>query len=127
MSIPIQIKGNVGTDPEIKFSKANKAWATFSLAYTPRTKQGETWIDGDTMWFRVVQFGEKAEQLVDLVSKGDKVFVVGSWKQSTYTNKEGVEKSNLEINATDIYVAPKADKKPRHVEEEVAPWQTKKP
>jgi single-strand DNA-binding protein len=122
MSIPIQIKGNVGTDPEIKFSKANKAWATFSLAYTPRTKQGETWIDGDTMWFRVVQFGEKAEQLVDLVSKGDKVFVVGSWKQSTYTNKEGVEKINLEINATDIYVAPKADKKPRHVEEEVAPW-----
>jgi single-strand DNA-binding protein len=122
MSIPIQIKGNVGTDPEIKFSKANKAWATFSLAYTPRTKQGETWIDGDTMWFRVVQFGEKAEQLVDLVSKGDKVFVVGSWKQSTYTTKEGVEKINLEINATDIYVAPKADKKPRHVEEEVAPW-----
>lgn len=123
MSIPIQIKGNVGTEPEIKFSKLNKAWATFSLAYTPRTKQGEQWIDGDTMWFRVVQFGEKAEQLVDLVRKGDKVFVVGSWKQSTYTNKEGVEKTNLEINATDIYVAPKADnKRSRPVEEEVAPW-----
>lgn len=122
MSIPIQIKGNVGSDPELKFSKADKAWATFSLAYTPRTKQGETWIDGDTMWFRVVQFGEKAEQLVDLISKGDKVFVVGSWKQSTYTNKEGVEKTNLEINASEIYVAPKADKKTRQVEEEVAPW-----
>ena len=122
MSIPIQIKGNVGTDPEIKFSKANKAWASFSLAYTPRTKQGETWIDGDTMWFRVVQFGEKAEQLVDLVSKGDKVFVVGSWKQSTYTNKEGVEKTNLEINATDIYVAPRSDKKPQRVVEEEVPW-----
>jgi single-stranded DNA-binding protein len=75
------------------------------------------------MWFRVVQFGEKAEQLVDLVSKGDKVFVVGSWKQSTYTNKEGVEKTNLEINAAEIFVVPKEGKKsqPRQ-QEEVAPW-----
>ena len=123
MSIPIQIKGHVGSDPELKVSKADKAWATFSLAYTPRTKQGEQWIDGDTMWFRVVQFGDKAEQLVDQVSKGDKVFVVGSWKQSTYTNKEGVEKTNLEINAAEIYVIPKEGKKaqPRQ-QEEVAPW-----
>jgi single-strand DNA-binding protein len=120
MSIPIQIKGNVGSDPEIKFSQKS-SWASFSLAYTPRVKQGETWIDGDTMWFRVVQFGEKAEQLVDSISKGDKVFVVGSWKQSTYTGKDGVEKSSLEINASDIYVVPKSVKKAVH-KEEVAPW-----
>jgi single-strand DNA-binding protein len=106
----ITVKGNVGSDPEIKFVKNNLPLVTFSVAYTPRTKQGEQWIDGETMWFRVTQFGEKAEHLMDSIKKGDQVLVKGSMKQSTYQAKDGSEKTSLEINATDIGIVPKPSK-----------------
>lgn len=103
----ITVKGNVGSDPELKFSKNNTAYVTFSVAYTPRTKDGDNWVDGETMWFRVVQFGVKAEATTDMIKKGDGVLVSGSMKQSTYTDKEGKERTSLEINATDVGVVPR--------------------
>jgi len=98
----ITIKGNLGTDPELKFTKSNKAYVSFSLAYTPRIKQGEVWIDGETVWFRAVQWGEKSEALIDSLSKGDTVLIQGSWKPSTYNTKEGELKTTLELNVTEI-------------------------
>jgi single-strand DNA-binding protein len=106
-SANITVTGNVGTDPELKFTKNNTAFASFSLAYTPRQKQGDDWIDGETMWFRVTQWGERAESVVDSVAKGYKVVVTGTLKQSTYTAKDGAEKIGLEITATEIGVVPK--------------------
>jgi single-strand DNA-binding protein len=103
----IQVKGNVGSDPELKFSKSNTAFVTLSVAYTPRSKQGEQWVDGETMWFRVIQFGTKAEATVDAIKKGDAVIVTGELKQSTYTDKEGKEKTTLEIVADQIGLLPR--------------------
>jgi single-strand DNA-binding protein len=103
----ITVKGNVGSDPELKFSKNNTAYVTFSVAYRPRTKDGDNWVDGETMWFRVVQFGVKAEATTDMIKKGDAVLVNGTMKQSTYTDKEGKEKTSMEITATDVGVVPR--------------------
>jgi single-strand DNA-binding protein len=111
MTIPITITGNVGSDPEIKFIKDNLPLATFSFAYTPRTQKNGKWEDGETMWFRVVQFGEKAETLVDSIKKGDSVIISGVWKLSTYKNRDGQDKQALEINASSIGVVPRAPKK----------------
>jgi len=69
----ITVKGNVGSEPELKFSKNNMAYITLSVAYTPRVKDGDNWKDGETMWFRVVQFGTKAEATADMIKKGDAV------------------------------------------------------
>ena len=111
MSISVTVKGNVGSEPELKFVKENLALATFSLAYTPRIQKNKEWIDGETMWFRIVQFGDKAEQLMDLVKKGDTILVQGNMRQSTFTGKDGTEKTSLEINASDIGVIPRTKKK----------------
>ena len=117
----IVIKGNLGTDPELKFTKNNKAFVSFSLAHTPRVKQGEMWIDGETIWFRAVQWGEKSELLIDNLSKGDTVLIQGSWKLSTYITKEGVEKTGLELNISEIGKVIKAGARaPRPTE--AAPW-----
>jgi single-strand DNA-binding protein len=104
-------KGNVGSEPELKFSKNNMAYITLSVAHTPRVKDGDDWKDGDTMWFRVVQFGSKAEAIADCIKKGDAILVSGALKQSTYTDKEGVEKSSLEITADNIGLVPRLIKK----------------
>ncbi len=120
MSAQIRVKGNAGTDPELKFAKNNTAYATFSLADTPRIKKGDDWLDGETVWYRVVTFGEKAESLVDMLSKGDTVIVEGSFKVSSYQDKNGETKSGLEINAREIDVVVRSVKKQKAPE--VAPW-----
>jgi single-stranded DNA-binding protein len=47
----INVKGNLGSDPDLKFSKNNTAYCNFSLAYTPRKQVNGEWQDGETMWF----------------------------------------------------------------------------
>ena len=119
----LTVKGNVGQEPELKFSKSNMAYVTLSVAHTPRQKQGDQWIDGETMWFRVVQFGAKAEATVDLIKKGDSVLVSGALKQSTYTDKEGKEKTSLEITAEHIGLVPRTQKNYTATKtQEEAPW-----
>jgi single-strand DNA-binding protein len=117
----ITVKGNVGNDIDLKFSKNNKAYATFSLAYTPRTKQGDEWVDGDTTWFRVVQFDKKAEALADSIKKGDSVVVVGEMKQSTYKDRDGNDKSVLEITATDVGLVPRLQSRSK-AKEQMPSW-----
>ena len=111
MSINITVKGNVGRDPEFKVGKSGTQVCSFSLAYTQRKKVGNEWQEGETMWFRVIQFGEKAEQLADLVSAGDAVVVVGSLGQNSYEAKDGSQKTALEIIATDVALLPKKAKR----------------
>lgn len=104
----IRVKGRVGTDPEIKFvTQEQIPLATFSLAYTPRSRKGSEWVDGETMWFRVARFGKGAEAIADAIKKGDEVLVIGSVKQSTYQGKDGTDKTSLEITATEIALVPR--------------------
>ena len=49
----VTVTGNIGSDPELKFTKTNTPFVSFSLAYTPRQKQGDDWVDGETMWYEI--------------------------------------------------------------------------
>lgn len=106
----ISVKGNLGSDPDLKFSKNNTAYCNFSLAYTPRKQVNNEWQDGETMWFKVVAFGTKAEAIADTFRKGDTVLVVGEMAQSTYTDKEGKEKTSMEITAREVGLIPRLGK-----------------
>ena len=117
----ITVKGNLGKDPELKFSKAGKAWISFSIGYTPREKKDDQWIDGETMWFRVIQFGEKAETAADNLAKGDTVIVTGNLKQSTFTDKDGNQRTGLEITADEVGIVPRVQRKSKT--EDTPPWQ----
>lgn len=114
----IQVKGNVGNDPDLKFSKSNKAYVTFSIGYTPRIKQGDQYVNGDTTWFKVVQFDKKAEAVADVIKKGDAVIVVGEMRQNSYKDKEGNDKTVMEIIASEVGVVPKLQNKSRTQEAE---------
>jgi single-strand DNA-binding protein len=110
MSIPMTVKGNLGSDPELKFVKTSRGetgLVTFSLAHTPKEKKGDTWVEGETIWFRITSWGEKGEALVDTLRKGDSVIVQGNMKQSSFKGRDGQDKTVLEINATDIGLVPK--------------------
>ena len=107
----VVMQGNAGSDPELKFVKDNLAIGIVSIAHTPRTQKAGKWEDGETVWIRVVQFGEKAEALMDLVKKGDSVIVTGAIKLTTYKSRDGQEKTALEINAQSISVMARPSNK----------------
>ena len=115
----ISVKGNLGSDPDLKFSKNNTAYCNFSLAYTPRKQVNGEWKDGETNWFKVVVFGTKAEAVADNFKKGDSVLVIGDMAQSTYTDKEGNEKTSMEITAKEVGLVPKLQKAKT---QEASPW-----
>ena len=125
MSIPIVVKGNLGNDPELKFVKTSRGdtgLVTFSLAHKPRERKGDQWVEGETMWFRVVVWGDRGEALVDALRKGDQVLVQGTFKQTSFDGRDGEKKTALEISASDVALIPKAAPRQSAPKADDVPW-----
>jgi single-strand DNA-binding protein len=90
------IVGNLGRDPEVRFSQSGMAICKLSVAVTERVKKGEAWGD-ETEWFRVTCFGKIAENAGQYLAKGRQVYVEGRLKTDTYKDKDGVEKRSTEV------------------------------
>lgn len=100
----IQMTGMVGQDPELKFLESGMAVANFSIANTPRTKKGDEWVDGTTVWMKVAAWGRLGENVAESVTKGTKVIVIGQLQQSDY-EKDGVKKHTYSIRADEVGLA----------------------
>jgi single-strand DNA-binding protein len=91
------IVGNLGRDPEVRYAQSGLAVCTLSIAVTERVKDGaEGWKDS-TEWFRVVLFGKTAENAGQYLQKGRQVYVEGRLKTDKYMDKEGVERTSVEV------------------------------
>lgn len=90
------IVGNVGRDPEVRYSQSGTAVCNLSVAVTERVKDGDGWKDA-TEWFRVVTFGKQAESAGQYLEKGRQVYVEGRLRTSKYKDKDGVEKTSTEV------------------------------
>ena len=119
----ITVTGNVGKDVELRFAGEKQiAVATFSMAHTPRIRKDGEFTDGETMWFKVVAFMSKAEAIADQLQKGDTVLVTGTLTQSTYTDKEGKERTSLEIKADEVATLIKRASRSKKTTEDNLPW-----
>ena len=98
----ILLIGNVGNDPEMRYTSSGTPVTTFNLATnnTYRDQNGET--VNETEWFRVTAWNRQAESVNQYLSKGRKVFVEGRLSKSEYVDKEGVNRSSLEVSATRV-------------------------
>ena len=97
----IIIVGNLGRDPEVRYSQSGMAICSFSVAVTERKKDGEQWKD-HTEWFRVKSFGKQAENAGQYLQKGKQVYVEGRLEQSKYKDKEGQERTSVDVIANTI-------------------------
>ena len=93
----ITIVGNVGTEPEMRFTPSGKPVTTFSVAVNE--KRGG---DEETTWFRVATWGKLAEVCNQYLNKGRQVLVVGSPKLNQWEAKDGTTKASIEINAGEV-------------------------
>ncbi len=119
----VELKGNAGTDAELKFIKGKNgdfAVTTFSLAETERIQENGVWADGETTWWRVSFTGRTAESAIE-IKKGDKVFAVGTLRATTYQAKDGTTKVGLELKAESFGITPKL-KQTKPKVEDVPGW-----
>ena len=90
------IVGNLGRDPEVRYAQSGMAICKLSVAVTERVKDGDAWKD-QTEWFRVTLFGKQAESAGQYLQKGRQVYVEGRLKTDKYKDKEGVERTSVEV------------------------------
>jgi single stranded DNA-binding protein len=80
----VTITGNLTDDPEVTFTGSGQAVCNFRLAVTPRVRDGDSWRDGDTSFFRVTAWRQLAEHVGDSLSKGDRVIVQGQLRMRAW-------------------------------------------
>ena len=95
----VTITGNLTADPELKFTPNGAAVANFRIAVTARVRDGETWRDGDTSFFRVNAWRQLAQHVTGSLSKGDRAVVIGRLRSRSWETPEGEQRSVVEIEA----------------------------
>lgn len=94
--------GNLGKDPETKYTPQGTAVVTFSLATSENRKDKDGNWKEHTEWHRIVVFGKLAENCGQYLKKGRQVYVEGAIQSRNYKDKEGQERSIYEIRASQI-------------------------
>lgn len=101
----ITIVGNLGGDPELRFTPSGAAVANASVAVTARKLVNGEWEDGDTSWYRLNIWNGLAENAAEALVKGDRVIVQGDLSVRPYDDKDGNERLSVEVTVRDIGLA----------------------
>jgi single-strand DNA-binding protein len=89
--------GNLGRDPETRYTTGGDAIANLNIATTEQWKDKSGEKQEKTEWHRVVLFGRQAEIAGEYLKKGRSVYIEGRLQTRKYTDKDGVEKYSTEI------------------------------
>jgi single-strand DNA-binding protein len=105
------IIGNLGADPEMRYTPNGRPVTQFNVAVNQSTKNQQTgeWVE-ETDWFRVSVWGDRAERTAESLRKGNKVFVEGRFKTREFEGRDGKARTSLEITADSVV---NLEKRPR--------------
>ena len=100
----IILVGNVGRDPELRFTQSGTAVCDFSLAVNRRwTDRGSNERREETTWFKITVWGTQAESVNQYVQKGRQVLVIADRIQaSAYMGNDGEPRASLEVTARTV-------------------------
>jgi single-strand DNA-binding protein len=97
------VVGNLGRDPEKRYTQDGRPVTSFRVAATTRRRERDgEWAD-HTEWFGVTVFGRQAETLAERLTKGMRVFVDGRLESRTYEGRDG-RGFAMDIIANDVLV-----------------------
>jgi single-strand DNA-binding protein len=94
--------GNLGADPETKYTAAGTALCTFRLATTESFTDRDGQTQERTEWHRIVTWSKLAEICGQYLSKGRQVYVEGSIRTRSWEDDAGVKRFITEINAREV-------------------------
>ncbi len=89
--------GNLGKDPELRYTPGGKAVATFSLATTERWTGQDGQKNESTTWHNIVAWGKQAEVIKEYLAKGRPVYIEGRIVNRSYDDKDGNKRYVSEI------------------------------
>ncbi|WP_300728555.1 single-stranded DNA-binding protein [uncultured Bacteroides sp.] len=114
----VQLIGNVGKDPDVRYLDSGVAVATFPLATTERgyTLANGTQVPERTEWHNIVLWRGLAETAEKYVHKGDKLYIEGKIRSRSYDDQNGVKRYVVEIFADNMEMLT-----PRTVQQPGAP------
>jgi single-strand DNA-binding protein len=101
--------GNLGRDPEVRYTQGGAAVANFTLA------TNDVWTDKSgarqekTEWHRIVVWGKQAEIAREHLSKGKQVYIEGSLQTRQWDDREGNKRQTTEIKAMRIVMLGRPD------------------
>ena len=93
----VMLIGNLGADPEIKYSPGGTPIANLRLATNESRKNSEGEWEDRTEWHRVVIFGKQAEFCKDYLRKGSKIFIEGRIQTRSWDDKNGQKHYMTEV------------------------------
>jgi single-strand DNA-binding protein len=104
------IIGNLGSDPEMRYSQGGSPFLRFSVAAGYRVRdQSGAWVD-KTEWVRCTVFGARAEALAQFLHKGTRVYVEGRLEARPWTAQDGSVRAGLELLANEVeLMSPRPD------------------
>lgn len=100
----ITLTGNLGTDPELRFTATGVPVVTINVACAERRRADDgQWVDGPISWWRVTAWRSLAENAAESLRKGDRVTVIGSVRQTSWEDRaSGETKYGTEVQADEI-------------------------
>ncbi len=100
----VMIIGNLGRDPEMRYTPSGKPVTTFSVA------TNHVWVDttgqkhSETEWFNIVCWNSLAEICKDHLLKGDRVYVEGRLQTRHWEDTDGNQRTSVEIVASEMMI-----------------------
>jgi single-strand DNA-binding protein len=94
--------GNLGRDPELRYTPQGTPVCSFSMATNERRKDKSGEMQDQTTWFKVTLWNRQAETAAQYLQKGRPVYIEGRLRVEEYTDRDGKQRHSLEVNATDM-------------------------
>jgi single-strand DNA-binding protein len=94
--------GNLGADPEIRYTQSGTQVATFNVATTERRKGQDGQVQESTEWHRIVAWQRLAEICGEYLHKGSRVYIEGKIQTRKWKDQSGVDRYTTEIVAREM-------------------------
>ena len=98
----IMLIGNLGKEPEMNYTPSGIALTKFSLAVNRVTKAATGEKQEETEWFNIIAWRQLAETCNTYLHKGSKVFIEGRLTQRKYTDRDGNQRTAIDVIANDM-------------------------
>ncbi|MEE9515851.1 MAG: single-stranded DNA-binding protein [Candidatus Adiutricales bacterium] len=110
--------GNLGRDPEIRYTQSGQAVCNFTLATTETyTPKGSDTREDRTEWHRIVAWGKLAEICGEYLAKGKQVYIEGRLQTRDWEDRDGKKRTTTEIVALTMQMlgpAPQGERPPKN-------------
>lgn len=98
----ITIVGNLGRDPELRYTPQGSAVCNFSIATNEKRRDKAGEMQDVTTWFRVTLWNKQAENASKYLTKGSPVYVEGRLRIDEWTDRDGNNRYTLEVQGSDM-------------------------